>query len=58
MLQDGFIRITTKLLVRGNGSLEGWIKRIMVNTALDAFRKNKALNHSIDNDTIEYTTRN
>ncbi|MBL0073608.1 MAG: sigma-70 family RNA polymerase sigma factor, partial [Bacteroidetes bacterium] len=42
MLQDGFIKIFNKIDgFKGNGSLEGWIKRIMVNTALDAFRKNK-----------------
>ena len=32
------------------------MKRIMVNTALDAFRKNKNFRHSIDIETIEYTS--
>jgi RNA polymerase sigma factor (sigma-70 family) len=33
ILQDGFIKVFQKLdLFRGDGSLEGWIKRIMVNT--------------------------
>jgi RNA polymerase sigma factor (sigma-70 family) len=56
ILQDGFIKIFNKIDgFKGNGSLEGWIKRIMVNTALDAFRKNKNFRHSIDIETIEYT---
>ncbi|MFN5325075.1 MAG: RNA polymerase sigma factor [Bacteroidota bacterium] len=44
ILQDGFIKVFQKLdLFRGDGSLEGWIKRIMVNTALDLLRRNKKL---------------
>jgi RNA polymerase sigma factor (sigma-70 family) len=57
VMQEGFIKIFQKIeTFRGNGSLEGWMKRIMVNTALDAFRKNKNFRHSIDIDTIEYTS--
>jgi RNA polymerase sigma factor (sigma-70 family) len=42
LLQDGFIKVFDKISsFKGSGSLEGWIKRIMVNTALDNFRKNK-----------------
>ncbi len=56
IMQEGFIKIFHKIdTFRGNGSLEGWVKRIMVNTALDTFRKNKNFRHSIDIDTIEYT---
>ena len=44
LLQDGFIKVFSKIeLFRGQGSLEGWIKRIMVNTALDALRRSKKL---------------
>ena len=44
LLQDGFIKVFSKIeLFRNQGSLEGWIKRIMVNTALDALRRNKKL---------------
>jgi RNA polymerase sigma factor (sigma-70 family) len=57
IMQDAFVKIFQKIdTFRGNGSLEGWMKRIMVNTALDAFRKNKNFRHSIDIDTIEYTS--
>jgi RNA polymerase sigma-70 factor (ECF subfamily) len=44
ILQDGFIKVFGKIhMFKSQGSLEGWIKRIMVNTALDALRKNKRL---------------
>lgn len=42
ILQDGFIKVFKKIkLFKKEGSFEGWIKRIMINTALDHFRKNK-----------------
>ena len=42
MLQDGFIKVFAKLdSFRGEGSLEGWLRRIMVNTALENFRRLK-----------------
>ncbi len=57
IMQDAFVKIFQKIdTFKGNGSLEGWMKRIMVNTALDAFRKNKNFRHSIDIETIEYTS--
>ncbi len=42
MVQTGFIKVFKKLdLYSFEGSLEGWIRRIMVNTAIDQIRKNK-----------------
>ncbi len=42
LLQDGFIKIFEKLdKYSGIGSFEGWMRRIVVNTALDNIRKNK-----------------
>jgi RNA polymerase sigma factor (sigma-70 family) len=42
MLQDGFIRVYRDLAqFRGEGALGGWIRRIMVNTALSHLRKQK-----------------
>jgi len=39
ILQDGFIKIFTNLKQFNNkGSFEGWIRRIIVNTALEKFR--------------------
>lgn len=41
ILQDGFIKVFEKIKQFGNrGSLEGWIRRVIVNTALERYRKN------------------
>jgi RNA polymerase sigma factor (sigma-70 family) len=40
ILQEGFIKVFSKLhLYNGEGSLEGWVRRIIVNCALDQYRK-------------------
>lgn len=46
MLQDGFIKIFASIKnYNNNGSLEGWVRRIIVNTAIDYYRKSiKELN--------------
>jgi RNA polymerase sigma factor (sigma-70 family) len=42
ILQESFIKVFQKIeSFEGKGSLDGWIRRIIVNTALDYFRKNK-----------------
>jgi len=42
MLQDGFIRVFRDMAqFRGDGALGGWIRRIMVNTALSHLRKQR-----------------
>lgn len=39
ILQDGFVKVFENLKsFKGNGSLEGWMKRIFVNIALDRYR--------------------
>ena len=44
VLQEGFIKVYRNISkYKFNGSLEGWIRRIMVNTAIDHFRKNKTV---------------
>jgi len=41
ILQMGFVKVFRKLSeFRNEGSFEGWIRRIMVNTAIEAYRKN------------------
>ena len=43
VLQDGFIKVFDKIgKFDGKGSLEGWIRRVIVNTAIDTIRKNKS----------------
>lgn len=42
MLQDGFVRVYRDMIqFRGDGALGGWIRRIMVNTALSHLRKQR-----------------
>ncbi|GGE25353.1 RNA polymerase sigma factor [Sphingobacterium cellulitidis] len=42
ILQNGFIKVFKKCeLFEGKGSLEGWIRKVMVNTAIESHRKNK-----------------
>ncbi len=44
ILQEGFVRVFTKIKqFEFKGSFEGWMRRIMVNTALEKFRKNDRL---------------
>ena len=40
VLQDGFVKVFTKISqFNFNGSFEGWMRRIMVNCALERYRK-------------------
>src|SRR5437016_6259149 len=50
ILQEGFIKVFANIhKFKGEGSLEGWIRRIVVNTAIYYLKKNKAyLFESID----------
>jgi RNA polymerase sigma-70 factor (ECF subfamily) len=42
ILQEGFVKVFSNIKTfKGEGSLEGWIKRIMVNTAINHYHKNK-----------------
>lgn len=42
ILQEGFVKVYTKLdQFQFNGSFEGWIRRIMINTALRAYQKQR-----------------
>lgn len=49
LLHDGFIRIFTQIgSYRGNGSFEGWLRRIFVNLALENYRKEKQKNRFLE----------
>ena len=40
VLQDGFVKVFRGLQnYRGDGSFEGWIKRIFANTAIEHYRR-------------------
>lgn len=49
VLQIGFVKVFQKVTeFRGDGSFEGWIRRIMVNTAIEAYRKNQRMLNVVD----------
>lgn len=51
LLHDGFITIYTKIAeFRGEGSFEGWCKRIFVNTALSYLRRNNPVADALNID--------
>jgi RNA polymerase sigma factor (sigma-70 family) len=42
VLQDGFVKLFTHLhKFKGEGSFEGWMRRIFVNTAIEQYRKKR-----------------
>ena len=44
ILQDGFLRVFTKIgLFDFKGSFEGWVRRVVVNCALERYRKQNLL---------------
>tara|TARA_B100000809_G_scaffold131230_2_gene129035 strand:- start:15659 stop:16204 length:546 start_codon:yes stop_codon:yes gene_type:complete len=59
VLQMGFIKVFEKLeMYNQKGSLDGWIRKIIVNTALDNIRKNKKLQNNVDIDKVDYQLTN
>ncbi len=49
VLNTAFLKIFTKIDdFKGNGSFEGWMKRIVINTALDRIRSNKQIFQPIE----------
>ena len=49
MLQEGFIKVFTQIHTFENrGSLEGWIRRIIIHTCINNLKKNKKFNESVD----------
>ena len=44
ILQEGFVKIFKKIgSFRGEGSFEGWLRRVFVNTAIEHFRRKRYL---------------
>lgn len=54
ILQDGFIKVFDNISrFKMEGSLEGWVRRIMVNTAINKIRSNKVRFEEINDSTHE-----
>lgn len=44
VFQDGFVKVFRNLKnYKGQGSFDGWIRRIIINTAVDSYKKNRPL---------------
>lgn len=55
VLQMGFITVFGNIAsFKSLGSFEGWIRKIMVNTALTNIRKNKKFKQNIEMDKVEF----
>lgn len=53
IMQEGFIRVFNHLKdFRGEGSLEGWVRRTIVNTAINYYKKRLKRGISVDLDEI------
>ena len=49
MLQEGFIKIFSQIhQYRNEGSLEGWIRRVIVHTCINVLKKNKKFSDTVD----------
>jgi RNA polymerase sigma-70 factor (ECF subfamily) len=58
ILQEGFIKVYRNIeRFRGEGSFEGWVRRIFVNTAIEQIRKKKMdVSLTEKEETIEFKT--
>jgi len=53
ILQEGFIRVFTNLKAyRGDGSFEGWVRRIIVNTAINHYKANTKYSRDLSVDEV------
>lgn len=49
ILNDGFVKIFTKLNLYTEGlSFKGWLRKVMIHTAIDYFRRHKKHYHQVD----------
>jgi RNA polymerase sigma factor (sigma-70 family) len=49
MLQNGFVRVFQKVNdYRGEGSFEGWVRRIMVHSSIEYYRKHHKMMQAVD----------
>lgn len=54
ILQEAFVKVFRSISgYTGNGSFEGWMKRIMINTSLTQYQKNKKMGISVDLEVVE-----
>lgn len=55
IMQEGFVRVFTKIdTFKQKGSLEGWVRRVIVNTALRHLQKHARLMNNVGWDQVDY----
>lgn len=55
ILNDGFVKILSKLDKYSPGlSFKGWLRKVMINSAIDYFRRNEKHYHSLDISHVQY----
>jgi RNA polymerase sigma-70 factor (ECF subfamily) len=55
ILQEGFIKVFRDLsLYRGEGSLEGWVRKVILNVALQYIRRQKGVLQTLELDRMAY----
>ncbi len=53
LLQEGFVKVFNNIdKFRGEGSFEGWVRRIMVNTAVEHYRKSTKMYPMVNVDDV------
>ena len=59
MLQNGFIRVFNKMQdYRGEGSFEGWVRRIMVHSSIEYYRKHHKMMQVVEIDEVNEPSAN
>lgn len=54
LLQEGFIRVFHNIgRYRGEGSLDGWVRRVFVRTSIEDYKKRKKLPQNVEIDHLE-----
>ena len=55
LMHDGFVKMFTKIhTYSGEGSFNGWMRRVFVTTALMYLRQKDVLRYSVDVETLDY----
>lgn len=58
LLQEGFIKVFKYISkYRGEGSFEGWVKRIFVNTAIEHFRKQARMYPIVNLEVVDHALK-
>lgn len=54
IVQEGFIKVFSNIRqYKGDGSFDGWLKRIFINTAISHIRKNKKIHNHINIEDVD-----